>query len=312
VQVRHPNVERNVIRDLRILRSVVNFATFVLPGYLKWMHLDEAVAEFSLTMRAQLDMAVEAKNLDAFNKNFAQYGQIVFPRAIAALCKPEVLVETFETGEEISHFIDRPDSAEISKKELARLGLGMYLKMMLIDNFSHNDLHPGNILVRKTLDNRPQLVILDVGLVTRLTARDWRNFLDLFKAVISGNADQAATLMIERSRHRYATAEEEAKFKREMAEVINDVMLQDLQHVEVGRVLQRVLDVGRRNHVGIESNFSSLVLGTVVVEGLARQLNPDINFVLEAAPFLVMSPRVRRTFLRDLFSHRHVLTDQQG
>lgn len=112
--------------------------------------------------------------------------------------------------------------------------------MMITDNFSHDDLHPGNVLVRWAPLKRPvpqwidwayrfitgtpqekpdtvppppgmspQLVILDAGLVTQLNRKDWQNFVDLFKAVITYNSERAARLMIERAPRRVATREQE-------------------------------------------------------------------------------------------------------
>jgi len=121
--------------------------------------------------------------------------------------------------------------------------------MMITDNFSHDDLHPGNVLVRWAPLKRPvpqwvdwtyrfiigmpqekpdtvppppgmspQLVILDAGLVTQLNRKDWQNFVDLFKAVITYNSERAARLMIERAPRRVATKEQEVR-KRSMFSV---------------------------------------------------------------------------------------------
>lgn len=87
--------------------------------------------------------------------------------------------------------------------------------MMLIDNFVHGDLHPGNVLIREDnlRNGKPQIVFLDAGLVIKLKEKDRRNFLDLFAAVAAGNGKLGAQLMIERSGAEIPTRELQSKYK---------------------------------------------------------------------------------------------------
>jgi len=98
----------------------------------------------------------------------------------------------------------------------------MHLKMMLLDNFVHADLHPGNILVRKKA-GKLSLVILDVGLIFTTTNTDWEHFKDLFRAIVEKNGKYGAKLMVRFAKSHEISPEEEEKFVEEMDKIFSSV-----------------------------------------------------------------------------------------
>lgn len=101
----------------------------VLLG-LGWLHPVETVDVFRSNMLAQIDLAVEAANLERFRNNFAGVTTVRFPRPIRMLCRPEVLVETFEEGKLISEFVNNAVDPKL-RQNIASLGMDTYLKMMI-------------------------------------------------------------------------------------------------------------------------------------------------------------------------------------
>ena len=307
VKVRHPNIEEIIRRDLKIIDTFSKMVSFLalhkfifdkigkIPGF-QWLHLDENVLTFAKSMQAQVDLRIEGKNLGTFIENFHDYPNIVFPKPYLHYTHPKVLVESFEKGVPISEFT-KPRVSSHVKNILATMGIDLFLKMIILDNCIHADLHPGNILVRLNGKDEPQIIILDVGLITILSNDDRRNFLDLFSAIIVGDGNKAASLMLERSRYKTDLLSGEG-FKREMADLINYVMSKQLSEVEVGDVLTRIFEIGRKYKVAIESNFATLFIGTIVLEGLGKQLNPRLNFIEEAKPFLLYDKELRSAFVR--------------
>jgi aarF domain-containing kinase len=298
IKVRHPNVEEQIYRDLFILKKCASVFNFLFPSF-SFMNVVDMVDTFSNSMNMQTDLRNEARNLLKFNNNFRRF-DISFPKPIPGyVVHSSVLVETYEKGVVLTHKLKDLESMTIHQKnEIARLGTSLYLKMMLVDNFIHADLHPGNILVR--LEDPVSLVVLDAGLVAELSEYDKKNFIDLFATVVEGNGIAAAELMVHRARNYEQlkkNPENIKNFTYQMAMLIKTVNEKPLQSLDVGNILNQVLEMGKKYQVIIEPNFTTLVLGTVVIEGLGKTLNSNFEFVKAARPFLIQDKNIRDAYI---------------
>jgi aarF domain-containing kinase len=314
VKIRHPKVVQLIARDLTILQFFTKLVSYYPP--LRWLNLTDNIKVFSKSMQAQTDLKVEGENLKLFQANFSAFQETIrFPEPHSEKSTSQVLIESFEHGTNIEEYLEDTEHIKFSpelKKQIAQYGINMFLKMMLVDNFVHADLHPGNLMVRMnqrkdTNKYEPQLVVLDVGLVTKLSEHDRVNFMDLFAAVASGDGERAATLMIERARNAKEIIRDPESikgFKEEMSSLISTVLITPVRELEVGNILEQVLSLGRKYKVSVESNFTTLVLGTIIVEGIGKQLNPDLNFVDAAKPFLVKDPAMIESYIRGRLSHK--------
>ena len=144
IKVLHPKVERIVRRDLKIMTffaSVLN----AIPSF-EWLSFPDEVAQFGEMMRLQLDLRIESANLIKFRKNFKDRTTTWFPYPYSEYTTRQVLVEEFAHGIPLAAFLE--DGGGVFEKEIADEGLDAFLHMLLIDNFVHADLHPGNIMVR--------------------------------------------------------------------------------------------------------------------------------------------------------------------
>lgn len=144
IKVLHPKVERIVRRDLRIMAifaSVIN----AIPT-MHWLSLPDEVAQFGEMMRLQLDLRIESANLSIFRKNFQSRTTAWFPYPFTDYTTREVLVEEFASGIPLATFLE--SGGGVFQQEIADEGLDAFLHMLLLDNFIHADLHPGNIMVR--------------------------------------------------------------------------------------------------------------------------------------------------------------------
>ena len=163
------------------------------------------------------------------------------------------------------------------------------------------DLHPGNILVRELRPGVPEVVLLDVGLVTTLQDVDRQNFLDLFLAVAAGNGRLAAEMMIARARDQPVPPSPELAeyFQEEVHKVFQEVTGKPLSEIRMAPYFVRILSLCRQCHVKIESNFTTMVSGLIVVEGLARQLNADFDLLYESKALLAYDPSLMNTYLKN-------------
>lgn len=144
IKVLHPSVERNVRRDLKIM--AVFAAIINAVPTLEWLDLPNEVTNFGEMMRLQLDLRIEAANLAVFRKHFANRTTAWFPFPYTQYTTRQVLIEEFAQGIPLSTFLR--NGGGVFQKDIANEGLDAFLHMLLIDNFTHSDLHPGNIMVR--------------------------------------------------------------------------------------------------------------------------------------------------------------------
>ncbi|MCJ1396562.1 hypothetical protein MMC18_009453 [Xylographa bjoerkii] len=334
IKVLHPTVERVVRRDLRIMgffASVLN----AIPT-IEWLSLPDEVAQFGEMMRLQLDLRIEAANLTMFRKNFKDRSTAWFPYPYAEFTTREVLVEEFASGISFDAFLE--DGGGPFQQEIADEGLDAFLHMLLIDNFVHADLHPGNIMVRfykpaqlslafgrhkqssdpshatdvteqvlqklnphrhypaawraalEDLDRegyRPQLIFIDTGLVTALNATNRTNFLDLFRAIAEFDGYRAGHLMVDRCRQPDAVIDAE-HFALKMQHLVLGVKSKTfaLGNIKIGDVLNEVLSMVRQHHVRMEGDFVNVVISILLLEGIGRSLDPDLDLFKSALPIL--------------------------
>lgn len=153
VKVLHPGVERTVRRDLRIMWF---FATILnaIPT-IEWLSLPDEVEQFGEMMKLQLDLRIEAANLTRFRNNFKHRTTAWFPFPYTEFSTREVLVEEFAHGIPLADFIS--NGGGVFQQDVASEGLDAFLRMLLLDNFVHADLHPGNIMVRFYQSEKPRM-----------------------------------------------------------------------------------------------------------------------------------------------------------
>jgi aarF domain-containing kinase len=325
IKVLHPNIEKIVRRDLRIMYF---FAIIInaIPT-MEWLSFPDEVEQFGEMMRLQLDLRIEAANLTIFRKNFKNRTTAWFPYPYTDYSTREVLVEEFATGIPLADFL--VNGGGVFQKEIADEGLDAFLHMLLIDNFIHADLHPGNIMVRfykpeqldvpkfqrsakkdpsnstdvteevlerlrpfkrnpeewaaqlQQIDHegyRPQLIFIDAGLVTQLNEVNRANFLDLFKAVAEFDGYKAGHLMVERCRQPDVVIDKEV-FALRMQHLVLGVKSQTfaLGNIKIGDILNEVLSMVRGHHVRLEGDFVNVVLSILLLEGIGRTLDPNLD-----------------------------------
>lgn len=346
IKVLHPNVHQVIFQDIKILQFFAGLVN-LLPG-MRWVSLPEEVDTFAKLMVSQLDLRQEAGNLSRFERNFAgRGGTIVFPRPLHAFCSRDVLVEELIEAVPLKYFMRMGGGAYDSR--IAEMGLDAFLSMLLIDNFTHADLHPGNIMVkfyrpsmRSLLQNAfsrvfyrfdpdyvlghrsrtgiipddqvsqclvacahdsakwnttvdaiqedgflPELVMLDAGLVSELSPKNLRNFLDLFSAIAMFDGRQAGALMVERCRTPELVTNKEG-FVDTIDDIVKNVKSDkfSLASLNIGDVLNKVLKAVRKYHVKMEPDFVDTVLSILILEGIGRRLDPDLDLFRSAIPIL--------------------------
>ncbi|GER31660.1 protein kinase superfamily protein [Striga asiatica] len=282
VKVRHPGVGESIKRDFDIINVVAKMSKFV-PA-LNWLRLDESAQQFAVFMMSQVDLAREAAHLSRFIYNFRRWKDVSFPKPVYPLVHPAVLVETFEHGESVSHYVDEIRGNDRVNSALAHIGTHALLKMLLVDNFVHADMHPGNILVRvaqtkptrkKLFKTKPHLIFLDVGMTAELSKNDRVNLLEFFKAVARRDGQTAAECTLRLSKRQ--NCPEPRAFIQEVKESFDFWGTPEGDLVHPAECMQQLLEQVRRHKVNVDGNVCTVMVTVLVLEGWQRKLDPDYD-----------------------------------
>lgn len=292
IKVLHPNFASMVERDLTFIQAVANLLHALPLEHIRMINLPRVAQNFGFILRSSADLRVEGLNLEQFDKNFADQPLVCFPRPVEGWVDRRVLVEEYVgDSKPISEFLqDTSPEGWKRRKKLAGPLLRAFLKMVFLDNFVHGDLHPGNVLV---VENK-KIVFLDAGISTSLSPNDQRNLIDLFRAVLLNDGRTAGRLMVERAKFERCSQVEGGV--EAFAQGIDEIVAEfhdrrkkglTLGAVKIGSLLSRVLDLCRVHGVEIDPSMASIVLSTLVLEGLGRSLQPDLNLIDFALPFVM-------------------------
>ncbi|KAI7999529.1 putative serine/threonine-protein kinase abkC [Camellia lanceoleosa] len=282
VKVRHPGVGESIRRDFEIINIVAKCSKFIPT--LNWLRLDESVQQFAVFMMSQVDLAREAAHLSRFIYNFRRWKDVSFPKPVYPLVHPAVLVETFEQGESVAHYVDELEGHAQIKSILAHIGTHALLKMLLVDNFIHADMHPGNILVRvgqgkssrkRLFKSKPHVIFLDVGMTAELSESDRVNLLEFFKAVARRDGRTAAECTLSLSKQQNCPNPE--AYIKDMKESFDFWGTPEGDVVHPAECMQQVLEKVRHHRVNIDGNVCTVMVTTLVLEGWQRKLDPDYD-----------------------------------
>lgn len=340
VKVIHPHAARQVSRDLKIMTFFASFINMIPT--MEWLSLPNEVENFSILMRLQLDLRIECLNLQRFNENFKDSIQIKFPKGLQQLSTRDVLFEEYIHGFPMEKFLgikDRLHNVELCQ-QVSDPFIDAFLQMLILDDFVHADLHPGNVMLRfvklnkygtkitstepetfqvvhslkkklrendPTLveefkqvleDYTPQICFIDAGLITELNKKNRTNFIALFNALARFDGYKAGELMIERSRTP-ETAIDKDVFALKVEKLVSNVRKRTftLGTISIGDLLDQMLSMVRSHHVRMEGDFVSVVVAILLLEGIGRQLDPDLDLFARFVSYVTINgfPQINHT-----------------
>ncbi|KAF3947608.1 hypothetical protein CMV_026283 [Castanea mollissima] len=248
-----------------------------------------------IVVAVKVDLSREAAHLNRFIYNFRKWKDVSFPKPLYPLVHPSVLVETYEQGESVLHYVEGLKGNDQIKSALAHIGTHTLLKMLLVDNFVHADMHPGNILVRvahskpqhkRIFRSKPHVILLDVGMTAELSKKYQVNLLEFFKAVALRDGQTAAECTLRLSKQQNCPNP-----RAFIEEVEKCFKLWDSLGclIHPGDCMQQLLEQVRRHKVNIDGNVCAVMVTTLVLEGWQRKLDPeyDVMHTLQTLLFRV-------------------------
>ena len=282
VKVLRPGMLKVIDKDLDLMR---NMAMWVerLSNDGKRLKPREVVAEFDKHLHDELDLVREASNAAQLRRNMEGLNLVLIPEMVWEYCRTNVLVMERMYGIPISH-TEALRKAGVNIPQLAKDGVTLFFTQVFRDGFFHADMHPGNIQVSTDPATFGRYVSLDFGIVGTLTEVDKDYLAQNFTAFFRRDYKRVAELHIESGWVPEQTRVDE--LEAAIRAVCEPYFDRPLKEISLGMVLLRLFQTSRRFQVEIQPQLVLLQKTLLNIEGLGRQLDPDLDLWSTAKPFL--------------------------
>jgi ubiquinone biosynthesis protein len=282
VKILRPGIAPVIAHDIALLDTLAGLLELLWSDG-KRLKPREVVAEFAKHLGDELDLMREAANCSQLRRNFKDSPLLVVPEVYWDWCTPSVMVMEHMRGIPISQ-TERLREAGIDLAALSRAGVEIFFTQVFRDAFFHADMHPGNILVATEGERRGRYIALDFGIMGTLNEVDQRYLAINFLAFFRRDYKRVAVAHIESGwAPRSTRADELEAAIRAVCEPIFD---RPLKEISFGKVLLRLFQTSRRFNVEIQPQLVLLQKTLLNIEGLGRQLDPDLDLWQTAKPFL--------------------------
>jgi ubiquinone biosynthesis protein len=282
VKVLRPGMLEVIDQDLTLLHMLAAWVDR-LSADGKRLRPREVVAEFDTYLHDELDLVREAANAAQLRRNMEGLNLVLVPEMVWELCKPGVLVMQRMTGVPISQ-IERIRAAGVDIPKLARDGVTIFFTQVFRDGFFHADMHPGNIQVSLDPQTFGRYIALDFGIIGTLTEVDKEYLAYNFIAFFRRDYKRVAELHIESGWVPPSTRVD--ALEGAIRAVCEPQFARPLKDISLGQVLLRLFQISRRFNVQIQPQLVLLQKTLLNIEGLGRQLDPELDLWTTAKPFL--------------------------
>lgn len=283
IKVIRPDIEITIRKDLNLLHLLAQKAEkYYRKG--KSLRFTGVVAEFEKTLLNELDLQREAANASQLRRNFIDEERYYVPEINWELTRRNVLAMERVTGISVRD-IDALKAAGIDLKWLAEYGVEVFFTQVFRDNFFHADMHPGNIFVGPAEAGKQATVkVIDFGIMCSLTEFDQRYLADNFIAFLNRNYHRVAALHIESGWVPKGTRMDE--LESAIRTVCEPLLDRPMREISFGELLQRLIQIARRFNVEIMPQLIMLQKTIINIEGIGRQLYPELDLWKTARPQL--------------------------
>ncbi|WP_296447773.1 ubiquinone biosynthesis regulatory protein kinase UbiB [Rhodoferax sp. UBA5149] len=282
VKVLRPGMLSAIEKDLSLMRMMAGWVEG-LSADGKRLKPREVVAEFDKYLHDELDLVREASSAAQLRRNMAGLDLVLIPEMFWDYCATEVIVMERMNGIPISQ-VERLRAAGVDIPKLARDGVTIFFTQVFRDGFFHADMHPGNIQVSVAPATFGRYISLDFGIVGTLTESDKEYLAQNFTAFFRRDYKRVAELHIESGWVPAATRVDE--LESAIRSVCEPYFDRPLKEISLGLVLMRLFQTSRRFSVEIQPQLVLLQKTLLNIEGLGRQLDPELDLWSTAKPFL--------------------------
>lgn len=274
VKVQRPNVREQVPHDLQVFTEIaIELEKHTEIG--RKLNLVAAIEQARMVMLSELNYLQEARNTETLRQILADFPQIYIPAVVQDFTSPRVLTMELVRGQKISKLTPLA-LIEGNYAALAEVLTQAYLKQICVDGIWHSDPHPGNVFVRESPDDgAPQVVLLDFGMVSRISQEFQDEIIKLLLAISSNRGADVADACI-----RLSEIEETfdpVKFTREISMLVATVHDASSKDINTGQLIFTVISVANNNELRVPAELTMLAKTLLHLDGITRKLDPDYD-----------------------------------
>ena len=277
-----PNIENTIRHDVGLLYTIAALAErFWSEG--RRLRPTEVVAELEKNLLDELDMLREASSASQLKRNFEDTDILYIPDINWSLTKSKLLVQERVYGIPIGD-IEALKAKNVNLARLAEIGVEIFFTQIFKHSFFHADMHPGNIMVDATDPDNPKYIAIDFGIMGTLAPDDQRYLADNFLAFFNHDYRRVAELHIQSGWVPAGTRLDE--FEAAIRSVCEPIFAKPLKEISFGQLLLRLFQTARRFNMEVQPQLVLLQKTLLNIEGLGRQLYPDLDLWQTAKPIL--------------------------
>ena len=282
VKVIRPDVERVIAQDLALLYAIARFLERVSRDARR-LRLETLVGDYERTIFDELNLLLEAANTATLRRNFAASPLLHAPRVFWDYCFDDVLVMERVHGVPIAD-IETLRAKGTDMRKLAERGVETFFTQVFKDNFFHADMHPGNIFVDVTEPANPSYIAVDCAIIGRLTEADQAYLAKNIAAFFNQDYARVARLHVESGWIPPGT--DVAAFEAVIRQLCEPIFERPLKDISFGHFLVALFRTARRFEMEVQPQLVLLQKTLLNVEGLGRQLYPELDLWHTAKPFM--------------------------
>ncbi len=282
VKIIRPNIESKIQADLKLLHLLAEwFEDSSALG--KRIHPKQIVKDYESSLYHELDLTIEAANTTQLKHNFENSKLLYVPDIYWEMCRKEVMVQEKITGVPIGQ-IDRLKELGVDMKLLAHRGVEIFFTQVFRDSYFHADMHPGNIFVNCDDPQDPTYIAIDCGIMGTLNESDKRYLAQNFVAFFNRDYKQIAELHIQSGWIAASVSVEQ--FESAIRTACEPIFGKSLEEISFGHFLVQLFQTARRFEMEVQPQLVLLQKTLLYIEGLGRQLYPQLDLWETAQPFL--------------------------
>lgn len=278
VKVVRPGIEKVIRRDIALLYILASkMEQFWADG--RRLRPTDVVAEFEKNLIDELDLLREAANASQLRRNFIDSDILYIPEIDWDHCRKRVMVMERIHGTPVTN-IEGLKNNDVDLKKLSEMGVEIFFTQVFRDNFFHADMHPGNIFV----SDQGQYIAIDFGIMGSLSIDDQRYLAENFLAFFNRDYYRVAELHVQSGWVPATTRVDD--FESAIRSVCEPIFEKPLHEISFGQLLLRLFQTARRFNMEVQPQLVLLQKTLLNIEGLGRQLYPNLDLWQTAKPFL--------------------------